>query len=85
MQLYKPIPNLVHVIKLDERKFHDKYMKNRPYATRLLEIYSGKSADHMIKSPLLQDSLFSELYSSYHLKRLDYLEKAIIIQFRLGP
>lgn len=69
-------------------------MKNCPYAVRLLEIYSGKSADFdIIKCPLLQDSklketvprfIFSELYSSCYLKIFDYVEKGIIIQFGLG-
>lgn len=95
MSLYNPIPNPVHMIKLDEQRILDKHVKNRPYATRILEIYSVKSADlDIIKCPFLQDSelqeavprfIFSELYSSCYLKRLDYLEKGIIIQFRLGP
>lgn len=45
MQLCKPIPSLASIMTLGEQKFIDKYMKASPYATRLLEIYSGKSVD----------------------------------------
>lgn len=55
LELYKPTHSLLSMIAMTEKMFLDKYMKDGPYATRLLEIYRGKSVDlDIIQSPLLQ-------------------------------
>jgi hypothetical protein len=55
LELYKPTHSLPSMIAMTEKMFLDKYMKDGPYATRLLEIYRGKSVDlDIIQSPLLQ-------------------------------
>jgi len=37
-------PSLSYVLQLNERTFLEKYVQCSPYATKLLEIYNGKSA-----------------------------------------
>ena len=54
-QLDKPFRSLTSMLTMSEKCFLNRYMKDSPFVTRLLEIYRGKFVDlDIIQSPFLQ-------------------------------